>query len=738
VTMEIILYREGKEANRFSFDRQEVSIGRETDNDIVIDSSLVSRHHAKLELREGQIFITDLNSSNGTWINGERIKGCSILSENGQANIGEFSLQVLPSSKDDATVLLSSSLCLEIIFPKNEKITITIKDGEKVVVGRQPDCDVVMEDNSVSGRHASVSRKNGRFMLADMGSTNGTLVNGEKIEEAELQDGDIIQFGRYKCKVCLSGETKDSDKVIKKKRKSKIGALFLMLALVSAFLIFMQSGENKKGNGVDEAKTYSEEFSNAVSLFEAGQMKDARDAFWHIADNYPERKDYIDYLEALELLNNLSEELSRFYSANPEIKWEHKDELKDVFSKVHGLKDNAFASGHKFYKEYLEKTGESLLVLAEMQLNSRNRRLLSDAVAICEMLVDEGDLSGNIKLRADKVKSNLRLPEPPSRPSPPPPDNNRVARQKIREAADLFNQGSGAESLRTLDGIPATGVSDNWREEERVLRILINDILRYRSEERYYEIFTRLRDNQNNRYFIDAKEKIDERKNAERIDRARVLHSEAERLFNQKRGGEALTKLEESLKIYSLSESNSLKGKIERILLLMDNADKSEDRNEKKRIYGLIIKEVPNINMYGRQAAAALDKIKNEEEQESRERAEKLYSDAEKLWDEKKLGSDANIVWDSGNSKYIITVKKNLLESKRIYLAPETERFLQKADAKIEEIKKKQRELYQRGYALETSFSTRALETYREIIRLGIPDTEYYNKAVEGVSSLTK
>jgi FHA domain-containing protein len=66
---------------------------------------------------------------------------------------------------------------------------------ERVVIGRLADSDVVVPDPGVSRRHAEVRRENGGFVLADLGSTNGTIVNGTMIGERALEEGDRIKVG---------------------------------------------------------------------------------------------------------------------------------------------------------------------------------------------------------------------------------------------------------------------------------------------------------------------------------------------------------------------------------------------------------------------------------------------------------------------------------------------------------------------------------------------------------------
>ena len=69
---------------------------------------------------------------------------------------------------------------------------------ERMTIGRSPDCDVFLDDVTVSRRHAVLIHDGPRFVLEDQGSLNGTLLNRHRIESAELADGDEVQIGKYR------------------------------------------------------------------------------------------------------------------------------------------------------------------------------------------------------------------------------------------------------------------------------------------------------------------------------------------------------------------------------------------------------------------------------------------------------------------------------------------------------------------------------------------------------------
>jgi pSer/pThr/pTyr-binding forkhead associated (FHA) protein len=71
-------------------------------------------------------------------------------------------------------------------------------EQEQTTVGRSPDCDVFLDDVTVSRRHALVVRRDGRFFIEDRGSLNGTFLNRRRIESGPLEDGDEVQIGKYR------------------------------------------------------------------------------------------------------------------------------------------------------------------------------------------------------------------------------------------------------------------------------------------------------------------------------------------------------------------------------------------------------------------------------------------------------------------------------------------------------------------------------------------------------------
>jgi hypothetical protein len=68
----------------------------------------------------------------------------------------------------------------------------------RTLIGRSPECDIFLDDVTVSRRHAQLVRDGDTFTITDLGSLNGTFVNKKRIESTDLEDDDEVQIGKYR------------------------------------------------------------------------------------------------------------------------------------------------------------------------------------------------------------------------------------------------------------------------------------------------------------------------------------------------------------------------------------------------------------------------------------------------------------------------------------------------------------------------------------------------------------
>jgi hypothetical protein len=79
-----------------------------------------------------------------------------------------------------------------LVLPTGDRFTL---NEVTITVGRHPECNLVLADPNVSRNHAEIRPRGEGFVVVDLGSTNGTRINGVRIDEQELRDGDEVTFG---------------------------------------------------------------------------------------------------------------------------------------------------------------------------------------------------------------------------------------------------------------------------------------------------------------------------------------------------------------------------------------------------------------------------------------------------------------------------------------------------------------------------------------------------------------
>jgi len=188
------------------------TIGRSSNNDIQISEQHVSRQHAVVNYRDGIFMITDLGSSNGTYVNEKRIDEPFPLFAGDEVRL------YVPIMKFEAAGAADMQLAEEtgrLIVPTSPtgQGSLVVTNGpqegqtiplllDKVTIGRathNATWEVLLQDPSVSRPHARLQRKDdARWYLFDLDSSNGTAVNHQDVDAKDgvvLNDGDMITLG---------------------------------------------------------------------------------------------------------------------------------------------------------------------------------------------------------------------------------------------------------------------------------------------------------------------------------------------------------------------------------------------------------------------------------------------------------------------------------------------------------------------------------------------------------------
>ena len=192
----------GQPQRDVNLDRPGFAIGREPDNDIILPLDYVSGHHGRLERRGRFWHYVDLGSTNGTSVNGRRVQSAA-LQDGDILRIGD------PQGN---SVGLTFRAAGEAGAPSPVAAS-TIRLGgpalgakTSLIIGRNPQADIPLHAPIVSWQHAHLDRTSQGHILTDLGSTNGTFVNGQRLAGTYLlQRGDVVQIGPFKLEYQATG-----------------------------------------------------------------------------------------------------------------------------------------------------------------------------------------------------------------------------------------------------------------------------------------------------------------------------------------------------------------------------------------------------------------------------------------------------------------------------------------------------------------------------------------------------
>ncbi len=215
--------RRGEEVREYPLTEAVTSLGRDADNHIALPDPLVSRHHARIERHDNGFSITDLGSANGTRVNDAELepKVPRALHDGDTIRIADFTLiphlarpvvessehltmvtrppepltmvdQTLMPTPQDKTITFAPRVFPRLIVTTpNESKEIRLERAT-LVIGRDPTCDVVVDDRVVSRRHAELRRSDGGYEIVDLQSANGLTFQGKRVTSKALADGDVL------------------------------------------------------------------------------------------------------------------------------------------------------------------------------------------------------------------------------------------------------------------------------------------------------------------------------------------------------------------------------------------------------------------------------------------------------------------------------------------------------------------------------------------------------------------
>jgi len=160
-----------------------LTLGRDPNSDIPIDADVVSRNHARLERRDSGYEIVDLGSTNGLRFQGEAIERRLLVSGD-TVRIGPTVFLEYRAAEEEAPAPAGPAATTQ---------DIPVQDG--VTIGRGAANNATLVHPQVSRTHARIVVRDGELIIEDLASTTGTFVNGQRVEQKPLREGDTIRIG---------------------------------------------------------------------------------------------------------------------------------------------------------------------------------------------------------------------------------------------------------------------------------------------------------------------------------------------------------------------------------------------------------------------------------------------------------------------------------------------------------------------------------------------------------------
>ena len=218
---EIVVKYEDKVIERVVTEKKRISIGRTSDNDIVLDNKGVSRKHAQIEFGDDSALIMDNESLNGTFVNRRKITE-DTLTDNDQITIGKFDLVYhRDTPKDvrltelDGTMVLRTKKQRELLQrDKKEKQIVaqagcSILQGEHntdmkqflldrpvVTLGKSKYVNIKVKGLFIPKIQAKIIKDKESFVLMNLGRRPKTKLNGEVVERHQLKNDDLVEVGK--------------------------------------------------------------------------------------------------------------------------------------------------------------------------------------------------------------------------------------------------------------------------------------------------------------------------------------------------------------------------------------------------------------------------------------------------------------------------------------------------------------------------------------------------------------
>ncbi len=203
----------------------------------------------------------------------------------------------------------------------NQKHEIVLEGQKEVLLGRGEGCDIIIPSSNISRTHAKFAISDKECKVMDAGSTNGIFINGAKVNESVLKEGDILKLGKFELRVekseppAVPGQApaKTAPAQRKLRRSSTIISVLILLVILATGTILVINYLNKKEKvpqpvvgQATSLTTYQNQLNQGIdnlikALAEKQSFAPARQDFQKAAQNFPTAQTFIRLVDFLEI-----------------------------------------------------------------------------------------------------------------------------------------------------------------------------------------------------------------------------------------------------------------------------------------------------------------------------------------------------------------------------------------------------------------------------------------------------
>lgn len=181
-----------------------ISVGRSATNDLVVDDPYVADKHFEVHVSHETLTLKNLQSLKPIRVNTVDVIGACTLKVDDEITLGAVELVVIDPKRESKTVAAENSNATQ--MRPNASSGWALKANhtalanrvfplkEVTVIGRSADCDISLAAAHLSRRHAQLTIVDGALYVKDLGSANGTFLNGKQVMEARVKRGDELRF----------------------------------------------------------------------------------------------------------------------------------------------------------------------------------------------------------------------------------------------------------------------------------------------------------------------------------------------------------------------------------------------------------------------------------------------------------------------------------------------------------------------------------------------------------------